>query len=358
LVTELLPDATPAPTISSPSAPLNKPTAANRLVGLIVLGVMLVCAGVGLVYALVTVDTRRAHDHALPRKIRRPWLSERQPEPALVEPGDLVGLRYLPAKTKIIGELKIEDLLLSPLGKELPTKPIKLGPLTLSPTTVREWTGLEIAEVHHLAFGVVIRDTNKEDLTPPPIYLLVATEKPYNADRLRAALQATRPKQVASRTLYQGRIRGIPVNLWFADDKHFMLGLFGDFTDVPTKPSDERPTFDEELLKIAKQRVGPLPPLWIVGRCSDWTKTPLPLFLGGIKDVPLLSELEKARGFVFSLRPDQPAKLSASLECDNEATAKAVLQKQLEPQAAKSPETFKVARDGVWLDVQLTLPSQ
>src|SRR5450755_2124634 len=42
--------------------PIPKPVRANRIIGGLVLGVMLLMAGVGLAYALATVQMRRDHD--------------------------------------------------------------------------------------------------------------------------------------------------------------------------------------------------------------------------------------------------------------------------------------------------------
>src|SRR5262245_56222821 len=69
---------------SAPSAIPNRPVCSNRLVAGLILGVMLIMAGTGLTYALLTVQQRREHDRALPRKSRRPWLNDR------TTPGDLV----------------------------------------------------------------------------------------------------------------------------------------------------------------------------------------------------------------------------------------------------------------------------
>src|SRR5260370_25755664 len=57
---------TPAP------APPPRPARRNRMVGGIVLSVMLLMAGVGLTFALVTQSLPRAHDTGLPRKKKAP----------------------------------------------------------------------------------------------------------------------------------------------------------------------------------------------------------------------------------------------------------------------------------------------
>src|SRR5262249_54991934 len=101
----------PAP--SAPPAVRTKPVRANRLVAGVILGVMRVMAGTGLTYALLTVQQRREHDRALPRKSRRPWLTDQPTAGDVVASADLAGLGYLPPPTGVVAALQVEELLAS-----------------------------------------------------------------------------------------------------------------------------------------------------------------------------------------------------------------------------------------------------
>jgi hypothetical protein len=336
------------------------PVRANRLVGAAVIGLMVVMAGTGLTYALLTVHTRREHDRALPRKPRRPWLSERTPTPEeAVAPAQLPALGYLPASTGVVAAVQVQELLASPAGKELRSQPLRVGGTGFSLDSVKDWTGLEAEDVDHAVLGVAVRDGEDADLTPP-VHLVVRTRRPYNPARVRLALKATRPHEERApgggkRTLYAASVRGVPVQLWLADERTLVLGLFSDLAQVPAAPQEGLAQLPAELRRVIEQRLAAGVPAWVAGHSADWKKTWLPALLARRKDVPVLGRLEQVRTFALWLVPSRPAKLAGAFRCGDEAQARKVEAEELAPREKEHPETFKYTREGAWLDVQLTL---
>src|SRR5262245_48015023 len=206
-----LPAPPAVPTTPTPLPPVAPTwTFSKRLVLLVVLGVMVVMAGTGLTYALRTVQERRDHDRALPRKSRRPWLTDPAAPPDVVAPTDLAGLGYLPPSTGVVAALQVEELLASPAGKELRSRPLKIGNVDFTLDSVRDWTGVEVDNLDHLVLGVVVRDGTDADLTPA-VHLVVRTRKPYQAERVRVALKAARAHdertpEGGQRTLYSASV--------------------------------------------------------------------------------------------------------------------------------------------------------
>ena len=223
--------------------PAPKPVRANRILGGAVFGVMLLMAGVGLAYALATVQMRRDHDRALPRKQRKPWLLGNKPsdEEIAVSPAQLVGLRYLPPSTGFVAGLHVEELLNGTLGKDLESKSWKVGPVEVSLGNVKEWTGLAIEDIDHIVVGVDVRDLDARDLTPP-VHIVVRALRSDGANRMRVALKATSGRKEKApdggeRMVYGFSVKNVPMRLWVADDRTVVLGVFSKLDRVPAKPT-------------------------------------------------------------------------------------------------------------------------
>lgn len=345
-----------APSVAPPAR--RKPVLANRVVGGVVLCVMLAMAGTGLTYALLTVKERREHDRALPRKSRRPWLTERPPEDVTAS-ADLAGLGYLPPSTGVVAALHVAELLGSPAGKEWASRPFKLGNGDFTLDSVRDWTGVEADNLDHLVLGVVVRDGGEADLTPA-VHLVARTRRPYQPERVRAALNAIkshveRTPEGGKRTLYAASVRNLPVQLWLADERTIVVGLFSNLEQVPGQPAEGLRQLPAEVREVIEKRVSPRATAWAAGHSADWKKTWLPTVAGAVKDVPLLSRLGEVRTFALWLVLSRPAKVAGAFRCASEAAAEKVARADLAPRQKESPEAFKYSHDGAWLDVQVTL---
>ncbi|MFO0843738.1 MAG: hypothetical protein U0797_15310 [Gemmataceae bacterium] len=355
-----LPDDVPADPspATAPPTPVAKPVRANRLVALGVLAVMALMAGVGLTYALLTVQTRRDHDRALPRKSRRPWQTERtEPPDQVPAPGDLAGLGYLPATTGVVAAVQVEELLASPAGRELRSRPFKIGQGDYQLDNLKDWVGVAVEEIEHVVLGVTVRDGHDADLTPPT-QLVVRTSQPYDARRVQVALKASKAREGRAddgtkRTLYTASVRGVPATLWLADERTFVVGLFGQFDLVPGKPHDGLKPLRTDLREVVEKRIPVGAPVWVAGHADDWKKTWLPTLAAAAKDVPLTARLGEVKTFALWLAPSKPAKVTGAFRCADEAVARKIEAAELTPRA--KDDVLKYSRDGAWLDVQVTL---
>ncbi len=348
----------PGPAVGAAPVVRGKPIRANRLVAGIILGGMLLMALTGLTYALLTEKVRRDHDKALPRTSRRPALPPLRPlpPPETVAPARLEGLGYLPGSSGVVAGLHVQEILASPGGKELRTRPLKLGAFEVRLESLRDVTGLDLEDIDHVVLGVAVRKADGPDLTPPT-HLVVRARRPFNPSQVRAAFKA-RPGRKArapgggERTVYPATVRGLPVTLWLPDDHTLVLGLFGNLEEVPEQPSEGIDHLHAEVRQLLEGRLVAGMTVWAVGHADDWKKTWLPVLLRTFKDVPVLARVEQLKSFALGIVPDRPLRLHGSFRCADEATAKKIVAEELAPRAKQEPEQFKYSRAGAWLDVQ------
>lgn len=341
----------------------SKPIRANRVVAGIVLGMMMIMAGTGLTYALLTVQTRREHDKAIPRKPRRPWLVDRTVEPAdePIAPGDLPALGYLPPSTGLVACIHLEELFASPTGKDVEARMLKVADGAFQLGQIKEWTGLALEEIEHIVLGVVVRIGQEADLTPPT-HLVVRTRKAYSSSRVRVALKASKAREQKTpeggkRTIYSGSVRMLPVQIWLADERTVILGLFSDLEQIPGKPREGLNQLPVELRQVMEKRLSPGVPAWVAGHSANWKKTWLPTLLSAFKENPLWSNLEQVNTFAVWLMPGNPAKVFGVFRCAEESVAKRIEQTDLRSRQKEFPDTFKFHRAGDWLELQLSLPA-
>ncbi|MFO0927495.1 MAG: hypothetical protein U0736_10715 [Gemmataceae bacterium] len=362
-----VPAGAPSPAVESappPPAPVEppaKPVRANRRVAVAVLAGMAVMAVVGLAYALVTVDLRRANDRGLARKVRRfaDYFRRDPPADDLPPPRPALALGYLPPHTGLVAVVQVDKLLASPVGREYRTRPVKLGNVDLSLDSVREWTGIDADNLDHLLLGVEVRDDGEAQLTPA-VHLVVRTRAAYDAARVRAGLNAGKPRDEPTpdggkRTVYTCNFRNLPLTLWLADDRTLVIGLFSTLGQLPAKPAEAPAPFSDDLRGLVDQQRQADPPVWLAGHARDWKKTWLPTLLANVKDVPLLTRLERLTGFALWLDLDRPARLHGTFRCADEAEARRIAADELEVRHKANPDRLEYSRDGATLTVRLTL---
>src|SRR5262249_19335378 len=102
----------------------------NRTIAGAVLGVMAGVAIAALVFALTTVQRRRANDPKTP-------------------------LGYLPADTNIVAGVLVPEALKEPTGQEFLTQ-FRLGPIDLNIGNLERWTGLRRDEIRQIVIGLKI----------------------------------------------------------------------------------------------------------------------------------------------------------------------------------------------------------
>src|SRR5262249_25028495 len=138
-------------------------------------------------------------------------------------------------------------------------------------------------------------------LAPRWLVLVVRTRRPYDAERLRSALHATRLPDEGKRELYRDKPEKAAVEpvLWCADERTLGYGL--GVTDVKKVPDEPRSGTDHlapEVGTFLKERLRQGTQAWAVGHVADWRKTFVPLWLtGALKEDPEARALFGVRTF-------------------------------------------------------------
>ena len=204
-------------------------------------------------------------------------------------------------------------------------------------------------EVDHLVLGV-----KADEGIPPRSVLVVRTTRPYDAEAVRAALQAEPIGMRGGKTLYkcQPRDGGLRPILWCADERTLVFGLLEKHLEaVPDRPAAGLDRLPAEVRALLEERLDAAGPAWIVGYSADWRKTAVALLLGGLtdQDADLVGQV---RGFALQLQAQRPAKLLASVQCDDAEAARALETRLLAAKPAADAD-WKTAREGPWLTLQM-----
>ncbi|MFO0811198.1 MAG: hypothetical protein U0746_21420 [Gemmataceae bacterium] len=195
----------PAPTAAS-----DTPRRSNRQIGLTVFGVMLAMAGIALIYALATVDFRRANDHKSQ--------DAKMAAVVAVPPNELAALAYLPADIELVAGLAAAQALETESGKVL------LNSLMLN--------GFTPEQIDH-----VVVATGDLNTLPPRLTIVVRSRRPLDLVKLRAALKADQSVQRNGRTTYIGKLPFGTVDgaITFADERTLVAALKPEDLDVVPK---------------------------------------------------------------------------------------------------------------------------
>ncbi|MFQ3650468.1 MAG: zinc ribbon domain-containing protein, partial [Gemmataceae bacterium] len=228
------------------ATPVRVPEAAtNRRLAWGVVGGMLAIAGLALVFALITVNTRREQDTYLPRSTRQPLLPPLTPTASgeLVPPSRLAALGYLPPGCTLVAGVHVEQLLQSPVAEPFKHQHLSLGRIDLSLQSLETTLGIPAGNIDHLVIGSVLEEAGTISLTPPTV-LVLRTRQPLGVNRFREALQATAPREVATpdgqaRAISRGKFRDLPLTLWLPDPNTAVIGLFTDLASLPHRPGKD-----------------------------------------------------------------------------------------------------------------------
>ncbi|HEY7423663.1 MAG TPA: hypothetical protein VH682_05405 [Gemmataceae bacterium] len=323
----------------------------NRLIAGMVLGVMLVMAGSGLAFMLMTTGERRAHDTSRPP--RRPGRQRGVPEPdtppiATVSPDKLAALGYLPSGVNFLIGVRIIELLASPAGMQVLRDPIKFGEGEYRLESLPAWVGLRLEDIDHLVFAARV-----DDALIPPFYLVLRTNRPYDDEATRQRLRGTRVASPSKKKLYSFRRRqnGLPLHVWFADENTLVLALLpAQLESLPSKPVEDLRQLPDEVRTVLKTRREPVAPVWIVGHSRDWSKTTVGKFLNRLKKEDL-ERLAPLQTFGLWLVPDKSLDIRGVFECKDAAAARG-LEDYFRSLRGGNDPNFKTALDGPWLTLQ------
>jgi hypothetical protein len=302
----------------------------NGALARLVLLVMGSMAVIGLAFALWTVQDRRSHD-------RKPT----EPEVVLtrtVAPAKLPGLGYLPPDTDLIAAVHVAEVLQDPTGRELlsqfrPAQGIRGGQADVSLSMLEHWLGLSVDDLDYLLLGLNV--TNR---LIPRTTLIVQTRRPYDAERVRATLKATRTGEPGPKPVYRFTLDKPPLDVWlcFLAERTLVIGLApADVAVVPPTPQDIG-HLPKSLQTMLTERLGSVAPIWVIGHSEDWDKTSLRLPLSSVSATgrPLL---EKVRSFGVWLQIGHGWTLNGACRCADPATAEKLANYLVPPEGEPQP---------------------
>ena len=322
----------------------------NRLLAGVVFGVMGVMGAVGLSFALYTQPERRANDTRMPPPVRKSPLAEQAPDgqPAR-PPAALEALHWLPANTTLIAGVQVAELRQTDAGRDLLNHLLHIGKIEINADLLERWTGLKTEEIDHLVLGV-----QADDALPPQTMLVVRTVRPYDADAVKAVLQAERAGEAGRRVFYKGKPRdgGLRPVLWFADDRTLVVGLLEKHLEqVPEAPAVGLERLPAEVRTLLEGRLQAAGPVWLTAHSEDWRNTGAAMLIGALAktDADLLGHVH---GLAFQLQAEKPLKWQAAVQCDDDKTAED-LETRLSAVKPAAVTDWKTARDGSLLLLQL-----
>jgi hypothetical protein len=337
----------------------------KRSTALLVLGVMVTMAAAGLTLALLTQGYRRAHDHPQPP-------DEGASRGRVVAPADLRGLGYLLPGTDVVVGLHVAEAMQDPAGRAFLGRfhPADLwhgradnqaGPDIGS---LEQWTGLSLDDIDHVVLGLSIKGR-----LIPRMVLVVQTRWRYDAEKVRAALKASRSPE-PGRPLYRFQKPPLEAVLWFAGERTLLVGLSPD--DLREVPDVPRPGVDHlaaPLQAMLKERMGSGGQAWVIGHADDWDKTSAKLPLAGMSKEGQQA-LENVRTFGAWLQFGEGLTLNESFRCRDARSAEELERYLVPPEEERKPikllggrpeteavarelaGTLKAARQDEWVTVQ------
>jgi hypothetical protein len=273
------------PAVASPS----QQRRSNRTIARLLLTLMGTMAVLGLAFALWTQHIRRQHDY------RDQVLDPGPPPIVAVPPAQLPGLGYLPQGTDVILGVHVAEASESPLGRELLAR-LTLGSGDFGLSGLEQATGLQPAELDHVVLGLKI-----DERLLPRVTLVVQTRRPYDPEKVLAALKVGRRTERGNRMLYRFPLNQPPVDaaLWLADKQTLIFGLtLEDLDAVPLAPSIELERFPSSLRRLLTEQVPANARAWLIGHIERWDQTAAQLLwlavtkeareaLGGVQTIGL-----------------------------------------------------------------------
>jgi hypothetical protein len=234
-------------------------------------------------------------------------------------PGELPALGYLPDTANVIVGVHVRSIL------EHPDSRPALAALGLDPGPnggfgLDRLTGVPLDNLDHVAAGVVL-DGGGFGVT-----VVAQTQRPYDAERVRQALQAGRPQKHGDKTLYPvqfqpPRLQAVSGFLWCATDHTLVLGWQAkDFDAVPDPPRADLDRFRGPLPTLIHDRLEKGTVVWVAAHAERWNTL---IVQKALETLP--AELRKAGGGLGSgavgLTLGPPARLRLTGICSTPAGA-------------------------------------
>lgn len=322
-------DVSEAPPAVGPAAPPRRQNV--RATAAVVLGVMATMAVVAATFAWMTVGARRAND-------RRSGVVNRPPEPLLVAADELDALRYLPPHANLVVGLDLAAARQAPLGEQLLAR--LTGKDGQAPgLDAAHWTGLDADEIDHAVLGASLTDKGTQTV------LVVHTRRPYDFDRLREKLKATRSVDSAGKKVYPYHPErlsfGAPA-LWSPTDRVLVIGFTHfDLDAVPNRPAPAADALAPPVRRLLHDRVGVGSFAWVAGELPEGD------LLGAVLALAVPNVDAKAIGgvrtFAVGCRAADGLTVQGEAQCRDAAAAEALVEKGPQLQALLAPVLQKVS---------------
>jgi hypothetical protein len=287
--------------------------AANRKTGLIILGIMVSMALIGLSYALWTKQIRRDRD---PKKV------ERLEPIAARRPTELSAFGFLPPDSQVIAALHIAEMLNDKqTGKALLAEP-RPALLDWSARHITRTTGLKFEDLDHIVFASAL------DLQSLQLVMIVKSRMPVSPEKI-AEMRPKKSSLHEDRPLYEFSFDPLgEALLWCVDDRLLIYVVRLDeprvehlrgLTVTPRKVGE---TIPAPLRKVMDERLPKHPFAWAVGRLDklDVAKAWLPLVLGAKGDIGPLKDVQT---FALGVEPIEGLTLKGEFQLPSAKSAAA-----------------------------------
>jgi hypothetical protein len=335
----------PPPDLAGLSLP---PRRSNARVAALVLAGMGCMAAVGLGFALVSQEERRAHDAGIPKKARRaPQPEPEEPLPAVAAPDKLEALGFLPADTDVILGVHAAELGATPAGMRLLQEPIQVGRTEINVAGWAKGMGLGLEDVDHLVLGL-----NAEAVLPPQFYVVWRTREPFDPEKLRSRLNGQRVAGPNKKGVFRFSVPGLPLPFAMScpDNRTAVVALLDTQLEaVPATPVADLAKLRPELRTVLRERREPGSLLWVAGHVENWNKTALRKVIDKMPKEDR-ERLTQVRTFGVWVQLEGGVTVKASFHCQDAAKARALDDRFRAPERAKL--NLKTAADGPWVSVQ------
>jgi hypothetical protein len=342
---------------ASPAAPVpdlrTRPPLSNRLVGGLVLVVMVCMATLGLVFALATQGTRRAHDTGISAKARRSLFSPRsvaEPDRLVVAPGQLAALGYLPPDMGVLAGVHVDELLANPVGKGLLEQPLRVAGREFPINNVLSWTTLRLEDIDHALLAL-------QPDAPLSTTLVVRTRSPYDEKKVRTALEARAAGGEGKKALFSVQVAGLPVRplLWCPDDRTLVFSFSqSTLQSAPDKPLEGLAHLPRPVREILEERIRAGGPIWAVAHADAWPDAVAGMLLGRLEPAEV-ERWKQVRSLGLWVQPPLVGTkstlltINATVACASEEASRALEARSLRPWL---PAQTRIVQEGNWLEIQ------
>jgi hypothetical protein len=317
---------------------------ANRRLALGVLAGMGGMALLGLIFALATVKSRRSRD----------------PQP--LPPPEPPALAYLAPGTDLVLMIHVASAQQTPAGQAFLQR-ADLAGLGFGMADVENALGLKREQLTDVVLGIRLEEMR--------IVLIAQTRQPYDPEKVRAAIKASRRTDLGKKEVHYFNLDRprTPAALWLAGKRTLVIGQSSkDLEALPDEPAPGRERLPTALQALIQERINPNSQAWLAGQVDKADALRALLALGLPEEDR--QALGKVSAFGFGIQLTEGVKLEGAIHCKDESGAGAVAKRVAkakekgtgylrvlgsgsggEAVARELGQTFKVEQKGTWITV-------